>query len=97
MRKPLTTFLVTINALLLVAVVLVAFAPRATAQSRVRGQYMMVGGTAQGNNKGILYITDTATMEVVAVQWDDNQRSLNGIGYRNLGDDAGNVSRSQGR
>ncbi|MDA0802177.1 MAG: hypothetical protein O2819_00260 [Planctomycetota bacterium] len=89
--------LLTLNAVLLVAVAILAFAPQAVAQGRARGQYMMVGGTAPGNSKGIVYITDTVAMEVLALQWDDNQRTFTGLGYRNIGSDANNATRSGGR
>ncbi len=96
MKSRNTRLLVTLNAVLLTAVAVVAFAPSAAAQPRPRSQYMMVGGNAQGNSKGVLYITDTTTMEVVAVQWDDNKRELSGIGYRNIGADAASGTRAGG-
>ncbi|MDA1007646.1 MAG: hypothetical protein O2800_01390 [Planctomycetota bacterium] len=97
MNSRTTRLLIILNTVLLAAIAFAAFTPNAVAQQRNRGQYIMLGGTAQGNSKGILYITDEMNLEVIAVQWDDNQRALNGLGYRNIAADAAASNRTGGR
>ncbi len=87
--------LLAINAALLGLLALVSFASTAGAQGRGRGEYMMVGGGANGANSAVVYIVDAANQEMIAATYNDNTKVLDGIGYRNLAQDAGNFLRSQ--
>lgn len=85
--------LVVLNVLLLAALAVVTLSPSAGAQARPRGSYLMAAGDAQGTDAGIVFIVDTVSQELVAITWDDNQKQINGVGYRNLVNDAGSALR----
>ncbi len=87
--------LVAINAALLGLLALISFASTAGAQGRGRGEYMMVGGGANGTNSAVVYIVDAANQEMIAATYNDNTKVLDAVGYRNLAQDAGNFLRSQ--
>ncbi|MEE8154235.1 MAG: hypothetical protein V3T53_04665 [Phycisphaerales bacterium] len=87
--------LLAINAALLGLLALVSFAPAAGAQGRGRGDYTMVGGGANGANSAVVYIIDAANQEMIAATFNVNTRVLDGVGYRNLAQDAAQVLRSQ--
>ncbi len=87
--------LLAINAALLGLLALVSFAPAVGAQGRGRGDYTMVGGGANGTNSAIVYIIDAANQEMLAATFNVNTRRLDGVGYRNLAQDAAQVLRSQ--
>ncbi len=87
--------LLAINAALLGLLALVSFAPAVGAQGRGRGDYTMVGGGANGTNSAVVYIIDAANQEMIAATFNVNTRVLDGVGYRNLAQDAAQVLRSQ--
>ncbi len=87
--------LLAINAALLGLLALVSFASTAGAQGRGRGEYMMVGGGANGANSAVVYIVDAANQEMIAATFNVNTRVLDGVGYRNLAQDAATVLRTQ--
>ena len=87
--------LLAINAALLGLLALVSFAPAVGAQGRGRGDYTMVGGGANGANSAVVYIIDAANQEMIAATFNVNTRVLDGVGYRNLAQDAAQVLRSQ--
>jgi len=82
--------LIALNAVLLLALGAVTFAPHATAQSREngpmrpRGEYTIVGGEVTGANANALYVLDSANREVVGLLWDESRRQIRGLGYRDL-------------
>lgn len=80
--------LVILNALLLGALGFVTFTPTAGAQSRRNGLYTLVGGTANGQVQGVAYIVDEVNQEMVAITWNEGTKTLNGLGYNNLAQDA---------
>lgn len=83
-----------LNLALLVVLAGVTFAPLATAQqNRPRGDYSMVAGPAQGTDSSVVYIIDATNQEMVAITYDNNQKSINGVGYRNLQRDAAEALR----
>ena len=87
--------LIAINAALLGLLALVSFAATSGAQGRGRGEYMMVGGGANGTNSAVVYIVDAANQELIAATYNTNTKVLDAVGYRNLAADAGNFLRAQ--
>lgn len=90
--KP-TRGLIALNLALLGGLGLVTFAPGAGAQSgnamsRVRGDYSIVGGASIGGVSSVVYVLDTANRELIALNWNDSTKSLDGVGYRDLSVDA---------
>ncbi|MDF1809245.1 MAG: hypothetical protein P1U42_06080 [Phycisphaerales bacterium] len=87
--KP-TRGLIILNIVLLAGLGLVTVSPDAGAQlsgqanTRVRGDYSVVGGATIGGVSSVLYVLDTANRELVALSWNDSTQSLEGIGYRDL-------------
>lgn len=55
---------------------------------RARGEYTMVAGRIMGGSTHVAYVVDTANQEMIAVRWNEGQKSLDGIGYRNIAQDA---------
>lgn len=86
--------LLLLNGALLAVLAMVTFGPHAGAQgARGRGEYTMVTGGANGSDAGVVYIADVANQEVIAMVYDNNAKRLEGVGYRNLANDAANVVR----
>ncbi len=90
-----------LNIGLLLALVAVALAPGArgggiagaSAQPRTRGQYVMVSGridgaTRNGASGDALYIVDSSNQDMIALRWNAGTRTLEGMGYRDLAEDA---------
>ena len=93
-RRPILA-VIALNAILLGAIALVSFAPRSEAQGVRRSTYTMVSGTVNGQIIPVLYIVDEGSGELVAVTWDDQNKTFNGMGYRNLAADSVEFSRSR--
>ncbi len=90
--KP-TRGLIALNLALLGGLGLVTFAPGAVAQlggpvTRVRGEYSIVGGASIGGVSSVVYVLDTTNRELIALNWNDSTKSLDGVGYRDLSVDA---------
>ncbi len=87
--------LVMLNAALLAILAAVTFAPSADAQNRARGDYTMVGGPIPGMDGSAVYIVDTINQEMMVVAFTQSNKRLEGVGYRNLSDDAATLGRGQ--
>ncbi len=82
---------VIVNAALLALLAAVSLGPRAEAQrasGRARGDYTMVAGKIMGGNASVVYVLDANNQEMVALRWNESDKSLEGIGYRDLAADA---------
>jgi hypothetical protein len=88
--------LVVLNLALLGVLGAVSFSPMADAQSaksangatRARGEYSIVGGATIGGVSSVIYVLDTINRELIALNWNDSTKSLEGVGYRDLSVDA---------
>lgn len=83
--------LIGLNALLVLCLVAVTFAPSVTAQQPVTrgpGDYTMVAGQMRGQNSDVVYIVDAMNQEMVAVMWNSSQRKMSAVGYRDLAADS---------
>lgn len=88
--------LVVLNLFLLAALGAVMLAPTVDAKPmrgdvqnpRVRGDYSLVGGETLGDNASTVYVLDSANRELVALRWNDGNKSLEGVGFRDLVRDA---------
>jgi len=85
--------LVVLNLVLLAVLGAVMLAPGATAQvspagTRVRGEYLLAGGATISGVTSVIYVLDSANHEMIALNWNDSSKSLEGIGYRDLVRDA---------
>lgn len=79
--------LITLNVLLIVALVLVSIGPaESSAQNanRARGQYTALGMKITGSVSDAIAIFDANNEEIVALRWDASRRSLVGIDYASL-------------
>lgn len=85
--------LLLLNAALLVGLGAVVFAPHADAQARSRNTYTMVVGHIRGQIPPVAYIVSEGSAELVAVSWDEQNKTLTGMGYRNLVADMSEVGR----
>lgn len=81
-----------VNGVLLALLAAVSLAPRADAQrdrsGRARGDYTMVSGRIQGGSSNVVYVLDAANQEVIGLRWNESNKSLEGVGYRDLQADA---------
>lgn len=83
--------LIVVNCVLAVAVAGVAMTSSVTGQpgtARSRGNYTAISANMQGGNASAVFVLDASNQEMVAVRWNDSRRSLEGIGFRNLAEDA---------
>ena len=85
--------LVAINAALLMILGAVTFGGSVRAQMRVPGEYTMVAGGVNGAESSAVYIADVVNQEMMAVTFDHQKGTIQGIGYVNLGADAAAVTR----
>ena len=84
------TALVAVNAVLLLALGVVTLAPAATAQQgqRPRGEYILLGGQMTGSPSSGVHVIDTSNQEMISLRWDQSGKAFEGLGYRNLRQDA---------
>jgi hypothetical protein len=59
-----------------VALAFVTLSPDAGAQTRRPGDYLMVGGTIQGRSTNIIYVLDTANLEVLGLEFNSNRNRV---------------------
>ncbi len=81
--------LLLVNGLLLGTLAAVVFAPLANAQERRRAEYVATAGTIKGADAAAVWIVDQTNLDLIAVIWDGNAGRIVGLGYRDLGNDAG--------
>jgi hypothetical protein len=86
--------LIALNAFLLAVLAAVVVGPTALAQPggrepapRPAGEYTLVGGDIQTGNSNAVYVIDSVNREMVVLRWVDGRNLLEGIGYRDLGED----------
>ena len=80
--------MVAVNVALLGVLGVVSIAP-AQPGGRARGDYAMVGGEyLGGGGVNAVYILDAANQELIAIKWDSTRNMLDGIGFRDLAQDA---------
>ena len=83
--------LLALNALLILALLVVTFAPAARAQqraSRPRGEYTMVPARALGFTEASVWIVDASNQEMIVMRYDRSAKQLRFLGYRSLEVDA---------
>lgn len=83
--------LIALNAVLLLLLGAVVFAPVADAQrggQRPRGEYTMVAASAQGFSEDALYVVDASNLELVVLRYDRSRKGLAFVGFRDLAEDA---------
>jgi len=85
-----------VNAALAFALVIVALSRGAGAQGSVplgRATYSMAGGHIADTDMGVVHIVDETHQEMVSLLWNDKQRTLVPVGYRNLAADSAGAGR----
>jgi hypothetical protein len=82
--------LLALNGVLLLALLVVTFAPSADAQreNRRRGAYAMVSARALGFTEAAIWIVDGANQEMIAMRYDRSNKQLRFLGFRDLEADA---------
>ncbi|MCW5756842.1 MAG: hypothetical protein KIT54_06360 [Phycisphaeraceae bacterium] len=92
-------FLVALNAGLLLALGVVMLSPGAIAQQaqRPRGEYLIVGGQMTGSPSNAVHVIDTTNQEMITLRWDQARKAFDGLGYRNLRNDALAAGQGGGR
>ena len=89
--------LIAVNCAALCLLAFVELTPPAGAQAgRTRGTYTAATGRIPGTETFALYVVDETTQELIAVQWDPRAKPLQGLGYRTLATDMGDVMRPRG-
>ncbi len=89
--------LVALNAALLGVLALVTLAPSVSAQvARGRGEYIMAGGRVNGVDGAAVFIIDTRNQEMIALALNNNTKAIDGVGYRNLANDARSLPGGRG-
>lgn len=81
--------LIALNAVLLGVLAFVSLGPQVGAQAaRTRGDYLMVAGHVNGVDGSAVYIVDAVNQEMIALSLNNTSKTLEGIGHRNLANDA---------
>ncbi|MBX3377861.1 MAG: hypothetical protein KF678_12760 [Phycisphaeraceae bacterium] len=88
--------LIAVNLFLLLLLAAVTLAPSSVAQrggggvsgGRARGEYTMLSGQMSGSSASAIFVIDSANQDMVALRWNESTKSLDGIGYRDLREDA---------
>ncbi|MBX3365299.1 MAG: hypothetical protein KF866_11110 [Phycisphaeraceae bacterium] len=87
--------LIVLNAVLVLGLAVLALSPEAGAggaqpgaTGRPRGDYTMVAGQLNFGNSSSVWIVDSSNQEIVTLRWDEPRRNFEGIGYRNIAEDA---------
>lgn len=92
MKKSQTRSLLALNGVLLLVLGFVAVMPEASASSnqpaRARGDYTMVAGGLNFGNSSAIWIVDANNEELIVLRWNSGRRNFEGIGYRNIPQDA---------
>lgn len=91
--------LIALNAGLLLALGVVTLSPDAVAQQgqRPRGEYLIVGGQMTGSPSNAVHVIDTSNQEMITLRWDQARKAFDGLGYRNLRNDAMGAGQGGGR
>lgn len=84
-----------LNAVLLLVLGIVTFAPRATGQFMPRGNTLAISARTGLSNEQVLWLFDPQTMELVAVGWDRTGTSMNPLGRRNVARDVETLRQSR--
>ena len=90
MKKNSLGVLIALNVVLVLALLLVLTMPGpvAEAQSRGRGDYMMVAGKVTGrNNQAVIYIFELKTLRMVPAIFDSRNNRFHGLLPRDVGAD----------
>jgi hypothetical protein len=89
-RTTLRRGLIALNGALALGLLAVALAAPADAQraARARGEYTMVSSKIQGGNSHVVYLVDAANQELLGLRWNESNKGLEGVGYRDLAIDA---------
>ena len=102
MRNRRNHALIVLNGVLVLALGFLALAPEAgagegqpTSPARPRGDYTMVAGQLNFGNSSSVWIVDSSNQEIVALRWDEPKKNFEGIGYRNIAEDAANARPSR--
>lgn len=88
--------LLALNALLMLVLLVVTFAPAARAQpgaARQRGDYTLIAARALGFAEAAIWLVDTNNQELIALRYDRSNKQLLFLGYRNLATDARQAER----
>ena len=87
--------LLALNAMLILVLLIVTFAPAARAQApnRKPGDYLMVAGRALGFTEAAIWVSDTTNQELMVLRYDRSTKQLRFLGYRNLANDAREAER----
>ena len=86
-------FLVAANVAALGLLATVELSAAARAQQRPRGTYTAASGRIEGTETHALSVIYESTQELISLQWDPRTKQVKGLGYRNMGGDAGDVAR----
>jgi hypothetical protein len=76
MKRQRLSGLIALNAALLVALAFVTLSPSADAQARRPGDYLLAGGQMQSESSNVIYILDTANLEILGLVLDDNRKEV---------------------
>jgi hypothetical protein len=87
--------LLALNAMLILVLLVVTFAPAARAQQgqRQRGDYLMVSARALGFPEAAVWVVDTNNQQLMVLRYDRSAKQLRFLGFRNMANDAREAER----
>ncbi len=85
--------LLALNIALLGVLAIVSLSPEADAENtqpaaRARGAYTMVAGGIRTGNSSAIWVVDSANQELAVLRFNDSKQQLEGIGFRDIAEDA---------
>lgn len=84
-----------LNAVLLLVLGLVTFAPDAVGQFRSSNSTLAVSAASGVSKEQLLWMFNPQSMEIVVVGWDRTGKSMAPLDYRNVADDVAILKRSR--
>lgn len=66
--------------------------PGAGGAARARGTYTMLAGRPRSGSGSLVYLVDSVNQEAITLKWNESRNVLEGMGYRNMSRDLGQVT-----
>ena len=94
-KRPVSRFLLGMNAVLLLLIALVMWSPTVQAQLGLRGHYLLVAGAGESERSDRVWVFDTRGAELITLQWTEPGQGIRSTAHRNIHRDIENILRTQ--
>ncbi|MEE3001857.1 MAG: hypothetical protein VX908_04080 [Planctomycetota bacterium] len=94
-KRPVSRFLLGMNAVLLLLIALVMWSPTVQAQLGLRGHYLLVAGAGESERSDRVWVFDTRGAELITLQWMEPGQGIRSTAHRNIHRDIENILRTR--